>query len=119
MPSHPLLLCPDSGRRDGADKFPYMTRYQVDSEAVLNATGAVRTTINRLQAEATGLTSQLDALQSSWTGQAATAFGVVVSEWRMTQQRVEDNLTVLNQALAHAGQQYAEIELSNARLFSH
>lgn len=94
-----------------------MTRYQVDSEAVLTATGAVRATIGRLQSEVTGLHGQLTQLQSSWTGEAANAFTSVVAEWRSTQQRVEENLATINQALTHAAQQYAEIEAANARLF--
>jgi 6 kDa early secretory antigenic target len=96
-----------------------MTRYQVDSEAVISATGAVRSSITRIQSEVAGLHGQLTNLQSSWTGQAASAFTGVVAEWKSTQQRVEENLASINQALTHAGQQYAEIEAANARLFSH
>lgn len=95
-----------------------MTRYQVDSEAVISATGAVRSSITRIQSEVAGLHGQLTNLQSSWTGQAASAFSGVVAEWKTTQQRVEENLAAINQALTHAGQQYAEIEAANARLFS-
>ena len=95
-----------------------MTRYQVDSEAVLSATGAVRSTISRIQSEVGGLYGQLTQLQSSWTGEAATAFSGVVGDWKATQQRVEENLAAINQALTHAGQQYAEIEAANARLFA-
>lgn len=95
-----------------------MTRYQVDSEAVISATGAVRSSITRIQSEVAGLHGQLTNLQSSWTGQAASAFTGVVAEWKTTQQRVEENLAAINQALTHAGQQYAEIEAANARLFS-
>lgn len=94
-----------------------MTRFQVDSDAVLTATGAVRTSIGRIQAEVTGLHGQLATLQGSWSGQAATAFQSVVTDWKATQQRVEESLAAINQALTQAGQQYAEIEASNARLF--
>lgn len=94
-----------------------MTRYQVDSEAVLNATGSVRTSMARIQSEVGGLHGQLSNLQASWTGQAASAFQSVVSEWKVTQLRVEENLESINQALSLAGQQYADIEASNARLF--
>ncbi|CAN5572401.1 WXG100 family type VII secretion target [soil metagenome] len=94
-----------------------MTRYQVDSEAVLNATGAVRGSIGRIQTEVSGLHSQLTHLQSSWTGVAATAFNSAVADWNITQQRVEENLAAINTALGQAGQQYAEIETANARLF--
>ena len=95
-----------------------MTRYQVDTEAVLSATGAVRTSIGRIQSEVAGLHGQLTNLQSSWTGQAASAFSGVVADWKVTQQRVEENLAAINQALTQAGQQYADIESANARLFT-
>lgn len=95
-----------------------MTRYQVDSEAVISATGAVRNSISRIQSEVSGLHGQLTNLQGSWTGQAATAFQTVVTDWKATQVRVEESMAAINQALSQAGQQYAEIEANNARLFS-
>lgn len=95
-----------------------MTRYQVDSDAVLSATGAVQNSISRIQAEVSGLHGQLTNLQGSWTGQAATAFSSVVTDWKATQQRVEENLAAINQALTQAGRQYADIEAANARLFA-
>lgn len=95
-----------------------MTRFQVDSDAVFNATAAVRNSITRIQSEVGGLHGQLTNLQSSWSGSAATAFQSVVLDWKATQQRVEESLAAINQALAHAGQQYADIEQQNARLFS-
>ena len=95
-----------------------MTRYQVDSEAVLQATGAVRTSIGRIQAEVASLHGQLSALEGSWTGAAATAFSGVVTDWKATQQQVEQNLAAINHALTQAGQQYADIESANTRLFA-
>ena len=94
-----------------------MTRYQVDSEAVMSATAAVRGSITRIQAEVAGLQGQLTSLQSSWTGSASVAFQSVVADWRATQQRVEESLAGINTALGMAGQQYADIESQNARLF--
>lgn len=94
-----------------------MTRYQVDSEAVLGATAAIRNSMSRIQSEVSGLNGQLTNLQGSWTGQASTAFQSVVADWRATQQRVEESLAAINQALGVAGQQYADIEAANARLF--
>src|ERR1700712_5249740 len=115
---HPLPARPDPARGARRDLYGHdMTRYQVDSEAVLTATGAVRSTISRIQSEVGALHGQLTHLQSSWTGEAATAFTGVVTEWRSTQQRVEEALAAINQGLTHAAQQYAEIEASNARLF--
>ena len=94
-----------------------MTRYQVDSEAVFGATGAVRATIGRIQSEVQAMHGQLSTLQSSWQGDAATAFQALVADWRSTQARVEESLSSINLALGQAGQQYADIEASNARLF--
>jgi 6 kDa early secretory antigenic target len=96
-----------------------MTRYQVDSEAVLGATAAVRTSMGRIRGEVASLRGQLSSLQNSWSGQAADAFQAVASDWTATQQRVEESLAAINQALTRAGEQYAEIEAANARLFAH
>jgi WXG100 family type VII secretion target len=94
-----------------------MTRYQVDSEEVFGAAGAVRASADRIQAEVGGMLAQLTNLQGSWMGQAATAFTGVVADWRTTQQRVVESLEGINQALGQAGAQYAETEQANARLF--
>ena len=94
-----------------------MTQFQVDSDAVLQATTAVQATISRIQTEVGGLQGQLNSLESVWTGQAATAFQAIVAEWRATQIRVEEGLASINSALTLAGTQYADIEQSNARLF--
>lgn len=94
-----------------------MSTFQVDSEAVLAHATAARQTVGRIQGEVAALHAQLEQLQSSWTGGAAAAFHSVVAEWRVTQQRVEDSLTAIGTALAQAGQQYADIEQHNTRLF--
>jgi early secretory antigenic target protein ESAT-6 len=95
-----------------------MTRYQVDSDAVLNSGVAIHASIGRIQAEVSGMYSHLTSLESSWSGQAATAFQGVVGDWRITQQRVEESLATIQQALATAGRQYADVEQQNSRLFS-
>lgn len=94
-----------------------MTRYQVDSEAVIAATAATRGSIGRLQAEAAGLQSNLTGLQNTWSGSAATAFQGLLGEWVAAYQRVEQTLAAINEALAHAGQGYAEVEQQAARMF--
>jgi len=94
-----------------------MTRYQVDSDAVLGAESALRASAGRLQSEVNGMVAQLVTLQDSWTGQAASAFQGVLADWRATQQRVEESLAGLTHALGRAGQHYAEAEQANASLF--
>lgn len=95
-----------------------MTQYQVDSEAVLGQAAAARGAIARIQAEVSGLLALLTSLDGTWTGQAAAAFQGAVAEWRATQHHVEQSAEGLNQALNQAGQQYAEVEQANARLFA-
>lgn len=94
-----------------------MTRYQVDSDAVLSATAATRGSIARLQSEAAALQANLTGLQSTWTGAAATAFHGLLSEWTSAYQRVEQALAAMNEALTHAGQGYAEVEQQASRMF--
>ena len=94
-----------------------MTTYQVDSEAVLSATASIHASMQRLSGESSALLGQLVNLQGSWSGAAASAFQSVVSDWRATQQRVEESLGSIGHALGSAAQQYAEAETSNARLF--
>jgi len=94
-----------------------MTRYTVDSEAVAAATAAIRGTVARIQGEVSGLHGQLVALQGSWTGQASVQFQSVVSDWKLTQARVEESLGLISAALGQAGLQYAEVEQANQRLF--
>lgn len=94
-----------------------MTRYHVDSEQVLLASSSARATIARLQGEVQALNQQLHALQSSWSGPAASAFASVHSAWHQTQVTVEHNLLSLGEALAHAGRHYQEMEAANTRLF--
>ena len=96
-----------------------MTRYQVDSDEVLGASSAVRATISRIQSESASLHSQLVNLQNSWRGQASAAFQGLALDWKSTQHRVDETLGAVSQALNVAGQQYAEIEAANARLFAH
>jgi early secretory antigenic target protein ESAT-6 len=96
-----------------------MTRYQVDSDEVLGVSSAARATVGRIHAEAASLHSQLVNLQGSWSGQASTAFQSLALDWKATQHRVDETLAAITQALNQAGQQYAEIEATNARLFAH
>jgi WXG100 family type VII secretion target len=94
-----------------------MTRYQVDSDAVAAATGTVRAAMSRIQGEVSGLHGQLVGLQGSWTGQAAVGFQTVVTDWKTTQQRVEESLAAISVALDQAARQYADVEAANVALF--
>ena len=92
-------------------------RPAIDAAQVSAATHSVQGTIGRIQSEVGSLVAQLTGLQSSWTGQAATAFQGAVADWRTTQLHVEQSLAQLSHALGVAATQYAEAEQANARLF--
>ena len=92
-------------------------RYQVDSDAVLAATSAARSTISRVQTDIHSLTSQLHGLQGSWSGQASTAFQQVLAEWKCTHAHVEAQLVALTDTLAQVAHHYSDLEAQNARLF--
>ena len=94
-----------------------MAVFQVDSDAVLASTAAIRGTIERVQAESAAMLAQLTQLQSSWSRGAATAFQGVIEQWRGTQRAVEESLGGINQALTAAGRQYADTEQYTASLF--
>ncbi|WP_243062612.1 WXG100 family type VII secretion target [Humibacter sp. RRB41] len=95
-----------------------MTTYRVDSDQMISATAAVRSSMSRIQSEVAGLLGQLTGLQGTWSGQASDSFQGVVTQWRATQQQVEESLAAINQALGQAGQHYAEAELTNTKLFA-
>lgn len=94
-----------------------MTSYHVDADQVSAATQTVQGTIGRIQSDVAALMSQLTGLQSSWSGQASSAFQGAVADWRATQLQVEQSLVGINQALGVAATQYADAEQANARLF--
>jgi len=94
-----------------------MTQFTVDSEALTTSSSAARSTISQIQSLVGGLNGQLTTLEGSWTGQAAAAFQSAATDWRGHQQRIEELLSALSQALGQAGQLYAETEAANARLF--
>ena len=52
-----------------------MTRYQVDSEAVLSATAAVQGSIGRIQAEVAGLHGQLATVDAGYHHHAQQLHG--------------------------------------------
>ena len=95
-----------------------MTRFEVDSARVSQASGAVLASAGAISAEVERMMRHLLDLQSSWRGQAASGFQGVVADWRGTQERVRLALEDIQRALAAAGQQYADVEAANARMFA-
>ena len=96
-----------------------MSRYEVDSAQVLQASGAVQASAQQIGDEVDQMMRRLLDLQSGWRGQAATSFQAVVADWRATQERVRASLEEIQRALAVAGRQYADVESTTAAMFGH
>jgi len=94
-----------------------MTIFRVDSEQVLAANHTIQATISKLQSEVELLHSQLQSLEGSWQGAAATSFQDLVKRWKLTANGVDVQLSEIGRALTHAATQYQEIEVANLRLF--
>jgi WXG100 family type VII secretion target len=96
-----------------------MTYFNVNTDSLAAKSADVQNTIARLQAEVNAMQSGLRSLESEWQGQASQNFQQLVTDWRVTQLKVEESLSSINQALAVATEQYSQAELSNARMFMH
>lgn len=94
-----------------------MARIQIDVQELFAKASNVQSTADRIQSEVNTMDAALRQLQDSWVGQAASNFQSVVTEWRATQQRVEDSLRSIREAMQHAGQQYESTEQANAAMF--
>jgi len=94
-----------------------MTRYQVDVDAVSQASAQARATIDRLHQDVASLTHTLHTLSSIWTGAASAAFTDLYSAWHTTQHQLETQLADITTALAQAGQHYQDMEAANVALF--
>ncbi|NCT92521.1 WXG100 family type VII secretion target [Cellulomonas sp. APG4] len=94
-----------------------MSRYEVDSAQVSQASAAAGRSVTAIRSEVAALLRHLTELQQVWRGSAATAFSGVVTDWSATQQRVEVSLDQITQALSAAAQTYAEAEQQASRLF--
>ena len=94
-----------------------MSRYDVDSAQVAQASSAAGTSVAAIRTEVAALLRHLTDLQAGWHGTAATAFGGLLADWSLTQQRVEGDLDRITAALGSAAQHYAEAEQQASRLF--
>ena len=94
-----------------------MTRYQVDVDAVNQASAQARATIDRLHQDVASLTHTLQTLSSVWTGAASAAFTDLYSAWHLTQNQLEAQLADITSALSQAGAHYHDMETANVALF--
>jgi WXG100 family type VII secretion target len=95
-----------------------MSIISVDTELLQLKSANVQATVDRISADVQAMKRGLDELQGSWRGSAATNFQALVTEWTLTQGRVEASLASINMALASAAATYAQAEQGNTQRFS-
>jgi len=95
-----------------------MSQYQVDVAQLAQAAAAVQQRSASIEAEVSAMHRQLADLQAGWKGAAAVAFAGIVADWSATQQRVEQSLAQIAQAMRVASQAYDEAERAASRLFA-
>ncbi|GAA2121320.1 hypothetical protein GCM10009824_23720 [Kocuria atrinae] len=95
-----------------------MAQFVVDSDTIAAKSQQAQGHIERLTGEVNGMTSTLTDLQNSWTGTASANFQEAFRSWRAAQAQMEQAMAQINQALTTAGNQYAETEAANARMFA-
>ena len=95
-----------------------MSIITVDTELLELKSANVKATVDRISADVQTMKRGLDELQGTWRGSAATNFQALVTEWTLTQGKVEASLASINLALKSAAASYAQAELSNAQRFS-
>jgi WXG100 family type VII secretion target len=95
-----------------------MSIISVDTELLQLKSANVKATVDRISADVQTMKRGLDELQATWRGSAATNFQALVTEWTLTQGKVEASLASINLALASAASSYAQTEQGNAQRFS-
>lgn len=95
-----------------------MSIISVDTELLQLKSANVKATVDRISADVQTMKRGLDELQATWRGSAATNFQVLVTEWTLTQGKVEASLASINLALASAASSYAQAEQGNTQRFS-
>ena len=95
-----------------------MSIISVDTELLQLKSATVKATVDRISTDVQAMKRGLDELQATWRGSAATNFQALVSEWALTQGKVEASLASINLALNSAAASYAQAELHNTQRFS-
>ncbi|MFV0253624.1 MAG: WXG100 family type VII secretion target [Beutenbergiaceae bacterium] len=95
-----------------------MAHFEVDSAAISSASGRARTSAETIRGEVAAMVNHLTSLQDSWRGGASAAFASVLSQWRGTQQQVEQSLDSISVCLDAGSRQYEDAENSTLQMFS-
>lgn len=91
----------------------------VDTELLELKSANVKATVDRISADVQSMKHGLDELQATWKGSAATNFQALISEWTLTQHKVEVSLASINLALSSAAASYLQTEQGNSQRFTY
>lgn len=95
-----------------------MTTFTTDTQLLRAKSANVLATAERLRSEVATMHAGLQELQGAWTGGASANFHQLVAQWRAAQERMEESLTGISQALGTASNHYEEAERANLGLFA-
>lgn len=96
-----------------------MSVISVDTELLQLKSANVKATVDRISADVQAMKRGLDELQATWKGSAANNFQALVSEWTLTQNKVEASLASINLALSSAAASYLQTEQGNTQRFNY
>lgn len=94
-----------------------MAQYHVDSAQIATSAAAVSSSAEAIRQAVGAMFTNLQQLQSVWSGSAAQQFASVASQWRTAQQQMEQSLDSIQAALAQASNVYSDAEAQASRLF--
>ncbi|MCS4484768.1 WXG100 family type VII secretion target [Gleimia sp. 6138-11-ORH1] len=95
-----------------------MSVFHVNIAEVSRTSALVHASVESVRTEVATLMANLNALEASWSGQAAVQFHQLTQEWQTTQSQVEAALDEIGSRLQLAANQYAEAETQATGLFS-
>ncbi|MFV0427164.1 MAG: WXG100 family type VII secretion target [Beutenbergiaceae bacterium] len=95
-----------------------MAKFEVDSGEIGAASMRARTSANVIRTEVSAMVNHLTALQDSWRGGASAAFGNLLTQWRATQQQVEQSLDSIALSLDAGSRYYEDAETNALQMFA-
>ncbi|MFK0041223.1 WXG100 family type VII secretion target [Paenarthrobacter sp. NPDC090517] len=96
-----------------------MSVISVDTELLQLKSANVKGTVDRISTDVQTMRRDLEELEATWRGTAATNFQALVLEWALTQSKVEASLASINIALSSAATSYLEVEQGNTQRFTY
>ena len=95
-----------------------MTTFQVTPEQLQSTSARVRSGASSIDGELAALAAAVGPLSSVWTGVAQARFAELWAEWQRSAAGLREALEGIATLLATAGQNYADAESTNLRMFS-